>query len=399
MTLRDGASGFALLLGILSIGLLQPTHAQLVLTDSTFMSRHENSSTLPVGSTDTTSLSFKDTDLRDIFRAISLQHGVNVFLDNAINKKVTVSLNRVRVYDAITFLAAQNKLVVLLEGGIFRITQPPPPAPPPDPPPRIPGVLFENGLLSVDLKSDDLEKVVLLIQERCSKNILVISGTSGTVSGKLIDIEFDLGFTQLMNNNGFAVQKKNSIYIVSRQEYFVGAQGTSTPQKSGPYWVSVKDSLVSIDVTNAPLERLLHDMTRQLSADIVFYSTINGTVSARATNVPLSRALDIILRNTNYAYKEAEGIGLRRREDEQEPHHDTASPAQVPYSRPRRGTPPAVDHLTRCREGDQGTKRPRRGRLGRCGGAGEGVPRTTGPARRPGTHRSDRDRLRCLAWL
>ena len=72
--------------------------------------------------------------------------------------------------------------------------------------------------------------------------------------------------------------------------------------------MSVKDSLVSIDVTNAPLERLLHDMTRQLSADIVFYSAINGTVSARATNVPLSRALDIILRNTNYAYKEAEGI-------------------------------------------------------------------------------------------
>ena len=35
-----------------------------------------------------------------------------------------------------------------------------------------------------------------------------------------------------MNNNGFAVQKKNNIYIVSRLEYFVGTQGTSTPQKS-----------------------------------------------------------------------------------------------------------------------------------------------------------------------
>ena len=178
--------------------------------------------------------SFKDTDLRDIFRAISLQHGVNVFLDNAINKKVTVSLNRVRVYDAITFLAAQNNWKSCWTAASSVSPSRPHQRHRRTPRRAFPVYLFENGLLSVDLKSDDLEKVVLLIQERCSKNILVISGTSGTVSGKLIDIEFDLGFTQLMNNNGFAVQKKNSIYIVSRQEYFVGTQGTSTPQKSGP---------------------------------------------------------------------------------------------------------------------------------------------------------------------
>lgn len=287
------------------------TAAAVAQPDSTraiYPSSHSDTLLLPIGAADTTTLSFKDTDLRDIFRALSLQHGVNVFLDNAIAKKVTVSLNRVRVYDAIHFLARENGLEVKLEGGIFRILPPPPEPPPPEPPPRIPGVLFENGLLSVDLKNDDLEKVVLLIQEKCNKNILIISGTTGTLSGKLIDIDFDLGFTQLMNNSGFAVQKKNNIYIVSRLEYFVGTQGVSTPQKSGPYWVSVKDSMVSIDVTSAPLERLLHDMTRQLNADVVFYSAVTGTVTARATNVPLGRALDLTLRNTNYSYKESEGI-------------------------------------------------------------------------------------------
>jgi type II secretory pathway component HofQ len=76
---------------------------------------------LPIGTLDTTSLSFRDTDLRDIFRALSVQHGVNVFLDNSINKRVTVSLNRVRVYDAIAFLASQSGLECHLEGGIFRI--------------------------------------------------------------------------------------------------------------------------------------------------------------------------------------------------------------------------------------------------------------------------------------
>jgi len=265
---------------------------------------------LPPGASDTTSLNFKDTDLRDVFRAIAYQHGLNLFLDNSVTKRTTVALNRVRVYDAIQFLAQQNGLSVRLDGGIFRISPPLPPTPPVPAPPREPLVGFENNLLSVQLKDDDIEKAVLQIQRKTGRNILLISGTTGTLSGTLMDVEFDNGFSQLLNNNGFAVQKRNGIYLVSRLEYFVGTQGTQTPQKSGPYWVSVKDSLVSIDVTSAPLERVLHDMIRQLNTDVVFYSAISGTVTARATGVPLPRALDLVLRNTSYSYREGDGAYL-----------------------------------------------------------------------------------------
>jgi type IV pilus assembly protein PilQ len=263
---------------------------------------------IPSGGSDTTSLSFKDTDLRDIFRALGRAHGVNIFLDNSVSKHVTVTLNRVRVYDAIAFLAHENGLTVTLDGGIFRIMPPPPPPAPELPPPKVPAVAFANGLLSVILKDDDLEKTILEIQNKTGKNILIISGTTGTVSGKLIDIDFDQGFTQLMNNNGYAVHKKNNIYVISRLDYFVGTQGLATPQKSGPYWVSVKDSLVTIDVTNAPLERVLTDMIRQLNTDVVFYDSPSGTVTARATGVLLDKALDLILRNSKFTYKESEGV-------------------------------------------------------------------------------------------
>ena len=265
-------------------------------------------SDLPSGATDTTSLSFKDTDLRDIFRALSREHGVNVFLDNSITKRATVSLNRVRVYDAIKFLAQENGLELHLEGGIFKILPPPPPPKPEPPLPHVPLVGFEKNLLSVEFKDDPLEQVILEVQKKTGRNVLSISGTTGTITGKLTDVDFEIGFTQIMNNSGFAVQKRNGIYLVSRLEYFVGTQGTSSPQKTGPYWISVKDSLVTLDVTNAPLERVIPDMVRQLSKDVVFYSSLTGTVTARATSVPLSRALDLILRNTNYSYKESEGI-------------------------------------------------------------------------------------------
>lgn len=287
-----------------------------MLTRDTTDDAHDSRSTplsireedLPKGAKDTTSLSFKDTDLRDVFRAMSLQHNLNIFLDNSIVKRTTISLTRVRVYDAIKFLCEQNNLVLQLDGGIFKIVPPPPPAPLPPPPLRVPLIGYENGILSVQLKDDDLEKTVLQIQQKSGKNILIINGTTGTLSGKLMEIDFDLGFTQLMNNNGFAVQKKSGIYIVSRLDHYVGTQGTATPQKSGPYWIAVKDSLVTLDVTNAPLDRILPDMIRQLNTDVVFYNQLSGNVTARATQVPLERALDLLLRNTSFTYKTSDGV-------------------------------------------------------------------------------------------
>jgi len=262
---------------------------------------------IPQAANDTTSLSFKDTDIRDIFRALSYQHGLNIFVDNSINKRTTISLNQVRVYDAIRFLCSQNNLVLELEGGIFKIT-PPPQAKVIPPPPKVPFIYYDNTGLSVELKNDDLEEVVLDIQKKAKKNILILNGTSGTLTGKLTDVDFDIGFTQLMNNNGFAVQEKNNIYTVSRLDYFVGQQTSSQNQKNGPYWISVKDSLVTIDVTNAPLDRVLGDIIRQLNTDLVQYNAITGNVTARATNVSLTTALDMLLRNTNFTYRENDGI-------------------------------------------------------------------------------------------
>jgi type IV pilus assembly protein PilQ len=287
-----------------------PPGANSLNADSLHGTPQSSAEQLPKGAQDTTTLNFKDTDLRDVFRAVSVQHGLNIFLDNSISKRVTITLSRVRVYDAVRFLCEQNALELKLESGIFKVLPPPPPPKPEPPPPKVPNVSFENHLFSVQLKDDDLEKVVLEIQRRTGFNILIMNGTSGSITGTLNKIDFELGFTQLMNNNGFAVQKKNNIFILNRLDNFVGNQNPPGQQqpRSGPYWVSVKDSMVSIDVTNAPLERLLPDIVRQLNTDVVFYNALLGSVTIRATNVSLSRALDLILRNTNLTYRESEGL-------------------------------------------------------------------------------------------
>ena len=285
-----------------SIAMAKDTSVQITIT------RAVASSDLPRGAKDTTNLNFKDTDLRDIFRAMSVQHGLNIFLDNSINKRTTIALSKVQVYNAIKFLCEQNSVLLNYEGGIFKIEPPPPPPKPEPPPPKIPIVSYEGHLLSVQLKDDDLEKTILEIQRKTGLNILSMNGTTGTLTGTLNKLEFDVGFTQLMNNNGFAVQKKQGIYLVSRQDYFVGGGQGNQSQSGGPYWVSVKDSLVTVDVTNAPLDRVIPDMIRQLNTDVVFYNPLSGNITLRATNIPLSRALTTLLRNTNYSYRQSDGL-------------------------------------------------------------------------------------------
>ena len=263
---------------------------------------------LPPAAYDSTSFSFRDADIRDVFRALGLEHGLNIFVDNSINTRVTISLTRVPVHGAIKFLCEQNGLNLAVEGGIYKIT----PAPPPvvvKETPKPPDVTYERGRISLDVRGQDLSLVISGIQEKTRKNILITSGTAGNVSGRLIDIDFDIGFVQLMNNNGFAVQKKSDLYVVTQIETYMGPQGQNMmSQRSGPYWVSVKDSFVTVDVTNAPLDRVISDALRQVNADIVFYGQVAGAVTVRATNIPLDRMLDIVLRNTNYAYKQSDGV-------------------------------------------------------------------------------------------
>ncbi len=263
---------------------------------------------LPAAAYDSTSMSFKDADIRDVFRALGLEHGLNIFVENSVEKRVTISLTRVPLHEAIKFLCEQNGLNLVVEGGIYKIT----PAPPTvviKETPKPPDVTYERGRISLDVRGQDLALVISGIQEKTHKNILITSGTAGNVSGRLIDIDFDLGFVQLMNNNGFAVQKKSDLYVVTQIETYMGPQGQNMmPQRSGPYWVSVKDSFVTVDVTNAPLDRVISDALRQVNADIVFYGQVAGSVTVRATNIPLDRMLDIVLRNTNYAYKQNDGV-------------------------------------------------------------------------------------------
>ena len=139
---------------------------------------------LPPGALDTTTISFKNADIRDVFRGLAYQHGLNIFVQNSIDKHVTISLNEVPVYYAIQFLCKQNDLDLTLKGGIFEITVPPPPEIVPPPKPK-PYVAYDDGDLWIAADNVSLRSVVQAIRDKSHKNILITEGTSGPVTGQL----------------------------------------------------------------------------------------------------------------------------------------------------------------------------------------------------------------------
>jgi len=87
-------------------------------------------------------LNFKDTDVRDIFRGIALEYETNIMLDNQINKRASVALFKISVFDAVKMIAEDNGLDFTFDENRFfvrnKVVLPPKkPEPPKTPEPII----------------------------------------------------------------------------------------------------------------------------------------------------------------------------------------------------------------------------------------------------------------------
>ena len=90
-------------------------------------------------------------------------------------------------------------------------------------------------------------------------------------------------------------------YSISQEPGFLTLQLVNTPL----------EKLVSLNLDNQPIGRVLVMLSRQYGANIVAGSEIQGSISVHLTDVPLRAALDQILETEGYRYEEASGGVLR----------------------------------------------------------------------------------------
>lgn len=261
------------------------------------------STQLPPGATQViVQLDFKNTDLRDVVRSIADKYRLNVFVENQVNQKISIHLVDISAYDALRFIASEYNLVLSRDGAVFYFKNPVTPEP-------LLNITYENEQLSVDLENEPLPKVLSELTHKTGFNVVTTPGVSGNVSGFLKALPFERGLSTLMTVNGFRVQKRDEIYYVER-DGDVSAGKNGKHHMNASIKVNVKDSLISIDVTNSEINKVLQEIFSQVERDLVIYEEIKGKLTARFRAMTLNNALTYLLRGTPYSFKVENGAFL-----------------------------------------------------------------------------------------
>lgn len=253
-------------------------------------------------------INIKDIDIRDIFRTIAFEYETNIIVDNDVNKKVSVSLFNIKVFDAVKLLAEDNGLELRYDNNRFFISNkkveiPQPPAP------GLPIVEYQKGKLSVELDNVELKTFVQELRVKTKQNYLITQGTDGKISGVLNNIDLETGLKNLLSNNGYYLINKDSIFYLSRSSYYSSLENTNDVTKN-PYWVSANGNLVTLDVTRAELGRILSDLSNQLGLQMIRLAEPNSVVTVRCKEVPLKTAMDYLFKGTEFTYKNEKGVYL-----------------------------------------------------------------------------------------
>ncbi len=282
-------------ISLLAYLIVLPVFAQASDSPSPIPSWPEESSAL------IKTISVRDVELRDVFRGIAHEYNLNITVDNNVSGSATLRLSNIPVSDVLQYLCDEYNLSLNIDRSIIRIS----PRPPPPIPTYIPEITVTDSLLSANLLDDDLTAVVRTLTASTDIDVVVQNGVTGFVSGSVSDVPLVSGLRTLLESNGFLLRDRDGILVIDRNN--ANANSVATGQRQA-LWVQVVDSLIALDVANAPISQVLSEITIQTGASIITYAVPDGTISARADNLSLEDVLQLLFKGTDITFRRTRDI-------------------------------------------------------------------------------------------
>lgn len=241
-------------------------------------------------------LNVSNIDARDFLRALGRQYDINLIVDNNLNKQLTLRLSEVTVIEVLIFVSQEYDLSLSQSGQVFRIRE------------YVqeetteeliePVIIYNQGMLTLDLNQADLLAVTRQLSQETGKNIIVRNGVRGSLSGYLNEVEFENGLTIILSNNGFSLRQKDGIYIVDRVGFSSDGEGGNSN-----FWVSMENGFVTLDVVNANISDLIREIGYQSEVNMITYGLPTTTITAKVESLTIEQALTYIFRGTSYTYR------------------------------------------------------------------------------------------------
>ncbi|MBA2133387.1 type II secretion system protein GspD [Capillibacterium thermochitinicola] len=235
-------------------------------------------------------LDFKNADLHDVLRALAELEKVNMIIDPAVQGRVTIHLKQLTFAECLNILAAEFGFQVEKSNGVYRVYY--------DPLRSIKIEAGEHGL-SVDLKDAPLELVLAELSKATATNIIYPPEVKERVSLTMYQVGLPELLTILADRTGYELEKDGEFYFLKK-----------SPLREGFYLLWEND-LLSLDLTNVPLQELARELTAQTPATVVVDRTLQASVSVFFRNLPLEAGLQLLCRTNNLSLSK-EGPQLYR---------------------------------------------------------------------------------------
>ncbi|MBK7980276.1 MAG: hypothetical protein IPK06_09840 [Ignavibacteriae bacterium] len=156
--------------------------------------------------------------------------------------------------------------------------------------------------MDVILKEAEISKFIEKLREATGRNFLISNGTSGKISGELNKVKFKIGLKNLLQNNGFYISEKDSIFYITRSSYF-SSLDPNLNNRNSPYWVSAVNKKITLDVSNASLDKILDDITYQLNLQMIKLIKPEANVTIKCREVPIESAMYYLFKGTEFTFK------------------------------------------------------------------------------------------------
>jgi type II secretory pathway component GspD/PulD (secretin) len=308
-------------------------------------------------------LDFKNTDIKDVLRALAKQSGVSIVVDDDTDGQVTIHLAKVTLAGALEVISKNYELTCVKSQNIYYIS-------PVDN--SMLKVEFKDGFLTVEAREANIKQLYEQICQKSGINLVPAPDLKGKVSvlinhSPLADAVKTLltqtncmgekigkntyirrkttqpyNFTVTYENNlltvdakeipipvlARAITEKTGISVIPEQnvndnatiyfqdlpfddgmealcqannfKYYKEAQSRRIAKKNGTYRITYKNSLLSVDADNVEISEIFSDISRQTSINIMLDRDISGKVSAHFQAMPMFQGLLTLVENQGW---------------------------------------------------------------------------------------------------
>ncbi|HEX3044730.1 MAG TPA: secretin and TonB N-terminal domain-containing protein [Bacillota bacterium] len=232
-------------------------------------------SSVVCGETKSIDLNLKNSDIKDVLRALADQQRVNLIIDNDISGKITINLSRLSFKDALDLIVKNNGLTYQLENNVYHISKSDY---------TILNVKYQEGLLTVEAKEAKVSLVFERLARECNINLIIDPQLQQErITTLLTNLPPGEMLQALLNQSNCYQEVKEQLSYIHKR---------TTPPV--PMTVTYQNNLLTVDAQNVPVAALARELTEKTGVSVVPEQNLSTTISVFFKNLSLADGLNTI---------------------------------------------------------------------------------------------------------